>query len=255
MTGGAGPAMFARFAYPPNALGLCGPDDHAALLQAAAEPGADASAQIRHLAADFAGAWPYLQLIAAANRIDDPLDARVVAAYWIGSDLLDSVPPTWLADQSEERFRRSAGSRFDRVTAAVLAGGRPHHNFHVFAVSPWVGLLRGDTTGAPLRVLDQCRVRGGSVLAVAGDAAVVGTTALAWDGAALREVPSEANLRWQDVGYRLSARPRVGDRVALHWDWICQQLTAGQLRTLNGWTRQHLRIANSILLETPLVTA
>ena len=27
-----GPVLFARYAYPPNALGYCGPDDPAALL-------------------------------------------------------------------------------------------------------------------------------------------------------------------------------------------------------------------------------
>jgi hypothetical protein len=27
----AGPLLFARYAFPPNERGLCGPDDHAAL--------------------------------------------------------------------------------------------------------------------------------------------------------------------------------------------------------------------------------
>jgi hypothetical protein len=244
---GNGPAMFARFAYPPNALGLCGPDDHAALLHAAAEPDSAGAAEIRHLATGFAGAWPYLQLIAAANGIDDPLDARVVGAYWLGSDLLQAVPPTWLADHTEQRFRRTAGRLFDRVIAAVLAGGRPHHNFHVFAVSPWVGLLRGDTTGEPLRVLDQCRVRSGTVRSVSADRAGVATSALTWDGARLGEETTELELRWQDG----DVRPRVGDCVALHWDWICQGITARQALTLDAWTRHHLRIANTVFSATP----
>ena len=40
---------------------------------------------LRDLAAGFEGAYPYLELIAAANGIEDPLDTRVVDAYWIGN--------------------------------------------------------------------------------------------------------------------------------------------------------------------------
>jgi hypothetical protein len=253
MTSGAGPAMFARFAYPPNALGLCGPDDHAALLQASSEVTADACDEIRHLATGFAGAWPYLQLIAAANGIDDPLDARVVAAYWIGSDLLQAVPATWLADHAEGRFRQAAGRGFDQVVGAVLAGGRPHHNFHVFGVSPWVGLLRGDTTGAPLRVLDQCRVRVGTVLAVAGERATVATTTLRWDGQDLLPVPVTQDVRWQVGGYSLGERPEAGSAVAMHWDWICQPLAPSQAAALAGWSDHHLRMANAVLEERTII--
>ena len=40
---------------------------------------------------------------------------------------------------------------------AVAAGAVPHHCFHVFAVYPWLGLLRAGVVDEPLRVLDQCR--------------------------------------------------------------------------------------------------
>ncbi len=239
-----GPALFARFAYPPNALGLCGPHDHAALLQAVAEPGVEAVAELRHLAAQFTGAWPYLQLIAAANSIEDPLDERVVAAYWIGNNLLAAVPASWLADQAEDRFRRIAGPRFGQVTTAVLHGGRPHHNFHVFNVYPWVGLLRGDRTGEPLRVLDRCRIRPAQVQAVEPAAVTVATTKVVWDGEQLGEQPHMERLIWQRDGYHLGARPQVGEWVAAHWDWVCQPITPSQAATLSRWTQHHLAIAN-----------
>ena len=38
----AGPILFARYAYPPNALGYCGPADSGALLEYAAGPVSDA---------------------------------------------------------------------------------------------------------------------------------------------------------------------------------------------------------------------
>ena len=33
----------------------------------------------------------------------------------------------------------------------------PHHCFHVFAVYPWLGLLRSGIVEQPLHILDQCR--------------------------------------------------------------------------------------------------
>jgi len=253
---GDGPAMFARFAYPPNVLGLCGPDDHAALLQASSAGGPDATEQLRHLAGDFAGAWPYLQLIAAANGIADPLDERVVSAYWIGNKLLAAVPAPWLAHEADRRFRRIAGRRFEQVSEAVACGGRPHHNFHVFAVYPWVGLLRADRTGEPLRVIDRCRIRSGVVGAVDSGSVVVDTTRLEFVGDRLTQRPHRESLIWQVDGSRLGAVPQVGDTVALHWDWVCLTLTPVQAATLESWTVHHLRIANRLLsAESPLPAA
>ena len=93
-----GPVAFARFAYPPGALGYCGPADSSSLLTAAAE--GTALRELSALAVRFGGAWPYLKLIASENGIDDPLDPLVVEAYWIGNELLERVhrlhlSPTW----------------------------------------------------------------------------------------------------------------------------------------------------------------
>lgn len=85
-----GPVLFARYAYPPNSLGYCGPSDPSALLQAASD-GTDL-VELGHLAARFEGAWPYLQLIAACNGIANPLDRRVVEAYWVGNSSSTEYP-------------------------------------------------------------------------------------------------------------------------------------------------------------------
>ena len=60
--------MFARYALPPNRHGYCGPDDPGALFDTAV---AGPDAEIEALAKAFDGAWPYLELIATANRIAD----------------------------------------------------------------------------------------------------------------------------------------------------------------------------------------
>lgn len=90
-----GPVLFARFAYPPNSLGYCGPDDSAAVRDYAVTGTADRG--LAELAGMFSGALPYLQLIAAASHIADPLDERVVHAYWLGGPQLERVGPSVLA--------------------------------------------------------------------------------------------------------------------------------------------------------------
>lgn len=233
----SGPALFARFAYPPNSRHLCGPDDPAALLEAIGDVAGEA--EIRARAAGFAGAWPYLQLIAGALGLADPLDVRVVTAYWIGGPDLARVPPGLLA--------RDLGDRFGLSADAVLAGGRPHHNLHVFAVYPFAGLLRGDTTGEPLRVLDQCRIRPGVVAQVDAEMAWVVSDRLVWDGNKLSTEPTEQKVRWRQNGYALTAPPTVGTHVALHWDWVSAPITALHRWWINEETRRHLAIANQSL--------
>lgn len=242
-----GPVRFARFAYPPNVLGYCGPDEHRTLLELGAADPAEALADggLRVLARGFEGAWPYLELIAAANGVADPLDDRVVEAYWIGNRLLDRVPAAVLGPSLEARFRDGAGPAWEHLAAEAACGARPHHQFHVFAVYPWVGLLRGGHEDAALRVLDRCRIRWGRVLAAAPGGAVVRSRPLAWDGRLLSLGPArEESAVVADDGYAFVHDLAAGDWVALHWDWVCERLTPAGLRALRRVTADQLDLVN-----------
>ena len=168
MTDAAGPLLFARYAYPPNALGLCGADVRRTLLEYGAARESDGG--LAELARTFEGAWPYLELIAGANGIADPLDPRVVEAYWVGNELLDRVEPGALARHVDDRFRRPPGTGTGATSPTRSpAGAVPHHCFHVFAVYPWLGLLRSGIVEEPLHILDQCRTTPARVVAVDGE--------------------------------------------------------------------------------------
>ncbi|CAI9404151.1 DUF6390 family protein [Nocardioides sp. T2.26MG-1] len=241
----SGPLRFARYAYPPNALGYCGPDAAPLLLEHTAR-GAD-DADLRRLLRGFEGAWPYLELIATANGLRDPLDARVVEAYWVGNVLLDRVGPRLMGDSVESRFRgRTSLRSWSRLAEVLPTGAVPHHSFHVLAVYPWVGLLRGGHAGdEPLRVMDRCRVRWGQVLTIAGPVAVVRSRPLAWDGRRLTlaaPVDEPAVLRVGDRGLAGALRP--GDWCSLHWDWVCERLDGWQVATLRRRTLDQLAAVN-----------
>ncbi len=237
----AGPLLFVRYAYPPNRLGFCGPADSVALREYGLAGVVDGG--LTRLAQAFAGAWPYLELIAAGTGIRDPLDRRVVEAYWVGNRLLDTVPLGRIADSMEERFRSRVGSAFGWLADGVLQGGVPHHSFHVFGVYPWVGLLGDDRkAGQALTVLDKCRIRWGQVCAVDGARLTVRSRPLTWDGRILAlagpvtEVAEAPVAGPDEIG--------LGDWVSLHWHWVCDRLTDRQVRALRGYTKRHLDLVN-----------
>jgi hypothetical protein len=243
MTPTAGPLLFARYAYPPNALGLCGADRPQTLLEYGDAGVSDGG--LAELTRTFDGAWPYLELIAGASGIDDPLDARVVSAYWVGNELLDRVEPGRLVRHLDERFRGRLGRAAERVAGAAAAGAVPHHCFHVFAVYPWLGLLRTGIVDEPLRVLDRCRTAPATVLEVDGEAAQVLVRPLAWDGRTLSFGSAEPRaVRWAADGRAFLPALTPGDRVALHWDFVCDVLDPRGDLALQRATRRALRAAN-----------
>jgi hypothetical protein len=240
----AGPLLFARYAYAPNALGFCGADSPRTLLEYGDARASDGG--LAELARTFDGAWPYLTLIAGANGIKDPLDPRVVEAYWVGNDLLDRVRPGDLARHVDERFRGRIGRAQEHVIDAIAAGALPHHCFHVFAVYPWLGLLRTGVVDQPLHILDQCRTTTATVQAVDGDSLDVLLRPLLWDGAALYLGDRRTRtVRWRDDGLAFVRTPEPGDDVALHWDFVCDLLSPQASLRLHRATCRALHAVNN----------
>jgi hypothetical protein len=243
----AGPVLFARYAYGPNRLGLCGPDDAEALFGETSN-GND-ERELRELALGFEGAYPYLELIARANAIADPLDRGVVEAYWLGSPLLDAVTPNLLGESLRLRFRphlRQPAWRW--LQASAPSGAKPIHAFHVLDVFPKVGLMRSEQADKVLETMDSCRIRWGRVRDRVGDTLVVNAVPLVLvDGKlALGPARVEQVTGWRD-GHGFLGEVRPDDVVSIHWGWACDVLGADQVDRLIGWTRRQLSIANETI--------
>ncbi len=240
----AGPLLFARYAYGPNRLGYCGPDEAQELFEQASSGHEDNA--LRALARRFEGAYPYLELIARSSGIADPLDPRVVEAYWLGSPLLETVTPRLLGESLERRFRshlRGDGWRW--LATKPEDGALPVHAFHVLDVFPRVGLMRSGSLDRVLETMDSCRIRWGRVEERIGDWLVVSAVPLAMvDGRLTFGAPRHARIRaWRDgAGFLGGVEP--GDVVSIHWDWACDRLDRRQLDQLVGWTTRELEIAN-----------
>ena len=227
-----GAVRFAQYAYPPNELGYCGPPGARVMLAP------EAVDEIGRRARLFDGAWAYLELIAAVTGSDDPLSAEVVDAYWLGSDLLAAVQPKEVVAHLEDRFRGQLGGSWrDAAERAV-----PHHSFQVFEVYPWARLLLdGKPPGPAVQVLDRCRIRVGEVVGVDDEEVDVVSRPLHWDGHRLAEGDAVAErARWSVGGQSLIETPVVGSTVALHWDWVCDEITPAQGRLVRELERGQL---------------
>ncbi|TGD84908.1 hypothetical protein BayCH28_23595 [Mycolicibacterium sp. CH28] len=227
--------LFARFAFPPNELGYCGPPDASVLLSGGGHT------PIAGHARGFDGAWPYLEEIAAASGNRDPLDAEVVRSYWVGGPLLDTVDPAVLTRRLRSVFANQPTGLLDRLDGPILA----HHSFHVFVVYPWIRFLDTDPA-TPLGILQACRIRWGVVDSVDDEHVVLLARTLAFDGQRLSlSDPIQETVRWSRAGISLAPAPNPGDTVAAHWDWVCGQLEDDDVTALAAATARTLDWVNA----------
>jgi hypothetical protein len=236
--------LFARYAYPPNELGYCGPPDNSEVLTCDAD-GLEATARC------FEGTWPYFEFIAKYHN-RRPLDSDVIEAYWIGGPLTETLDVRTEGAGLLQALAR-AGRTWAHAPDDLLPGMTPDHNFHVFAIYPWLGLLPLNLGDQPRLVLDRCRIRWGEVLHLDGDTATVLSPVIEWDGSRLSLGPRrEESVTVEKGTIRLAGELSPGDLVTLHWDWICEAISPERLTYLRRSTAAHLDIANQ-RLESGLV--
>lgn len=238
----SGLLAFIRYGFMPNHLGYCGGDEADLLFEHAATGRADA--RLAPLLARFTGAVPYLRTIASANGITDPFDRRVVDAYWLGNDLLDTVEASALSRTLEERFGRQLTGRLrDEVLRKPPAGARPYHLFHVLDV-----YRRLEAKEISMAAMESCRISWGRVRGVEPAALVVDRQPLVErDGRlALGPEAPERVLR-SLAGQGFTDDVAVGDWVSVHWGWACEVLDGARLAHLRRWSAHHLVLANQTI--------
>jgi hypothetical protein len=226
-----GAALFARYAYAPNALGYCGPPGSALV---------DGSeAQVRAAARGFSGAWPYLRVLAGMAGIADPLDARVVSGYWLGGGITAGLDGGAFGARLLAVLGPQAGHYWAHLTPELLDEAAATHCFHVFGVYPWSRLLTGPMAEHPVHVLDSCRIRWGTVVRSRADVVDVRTRRLSWDGHALALAPPAVERL---TGVAVAVEP--GQQVALHWDRLCDVLDPAAVDALAASTAWQLEVTN-----------
>lgn len=257
-----GALLAARYAFMPNKLRYCGGDNNSELFEYAAHQASDDG--LKELLKEFETMFPYLKLIAEANKIIDPFNYKVVEAYWLGNELLENVSMNnfyrYLVDEQKLK-KKLKPSLAQKVFGKIPVGAKPHHSFHVLNIPKRTGNYPVEHT---LLTMDECRISWGQIkefkqdnkdqksfsrkiivdyqpLQVVGDNIILGQKQA-------REVWSELNNQSfateLKVNNQTSAEALVGKWVAIHWGWVCDFLTEDQVKNLEKWTKYNLNLAN-----------
>ncbi len=235
-----GAILAARYAYMPNQLRYCGGDRNSELLSYIGTNRVDQG--LNNLLVEFETMYPYLKLIAEANNIIDPFDYRVVEAYWIGNELLETVSARGIYEHMVDGQRMKAKFKnkiLEKVFGKIPLGAKPHHSWHVFNIP------RANREYYPaeyLNTLNQCRIVPAKIVEISSDKLKVVYEPLVVKndiiiiGSKIRErIYFDKNIYF-DL--------KVGSWVAVHWGWVCDVLTDSQVKNLKKWTDYNLTLAN-----------
>jgi hypothetical protein len=204
--------------------------------------------ELRRIAQGFEGAWPYLELISSENDVRDPLDPRVVEAYWLGNDLLAHVGPRAHHADLEHRFRdRARPAEWRWLEGKAASTARVHHSFHVLEVLPRIGLIRGGLPADLLGVLERCLIRPGAVVEQTPDHLDVRSAPLEFHDGGLRFGAPRIERLAPGAADAYGDELASGDLVALHWERVCGRLDPVQARRLRAVTDHNIAIANTTI--------
>lgn len=238
-----GLSLCARFGYPPNSLSLCGPEQQHNLSWYAENLKPDQGTT--EILQQFSTLYPYLQLIAGANNIQDPFDPRVVEAYWIGNSLLNTISVRSLEIHLTDTLLLKRKLNIKRLTPILSKLDHhplPHHSFHVLNIYHRTGHVEEDHT---IQSMDACIIQWGTVVKKLSTSLVVKTspltskdTVLEFGKSMLREIfPVGENDK-------IFTSIKLNDIVSYHWGYLCQKLNKRQLMNLQYYTKLSIDLAN-----------
>ncbi len=241
-----GVARCSRYAYGPNKLRMCGPDQQAELSAYIQTHERDQG--LNKILSQFKTLYPYLESIAQANHIRDPFDDRVVKAYWIGNELLEAISPKQFYAHLTDSLtlkRKMNQKNFAELAEKLPVGARMHHSFHVLNVYKRTGQLEILHT---LESMDACRVSWGKVTTIDGGKITLHRKPLLLHNNKL--------LLGDPIVYTLTRKlddndvfdeAGVGDWVTIHWHKPCEIVNDRDVRFLEFYTNKHIQLSNMTL--------
>lgn len=240
-----------RYAFMPNRLHFCGPENQADILEfySGMNENKIAKRSIKPLLEKFETMYPYLKVIARANEVKNPLDEQVVEAYWLGNENLEEVSLSALYFHLTDTLgvKKKLGMKnFINFEKGFSKKSLPHHNFHVFSVWRRTGKTEDFHT---LATIDACRISWGLVTHVGSGYLRLKTRPLSSSarGEIFEGEIVEKNVLNQAENSPLLKNVTEGDLVSLHWGAPCEKLTERQVANLQKYTELCISIANSDL--------
>jgi len=195
--------------------------------------------QIREMLSKFEGLYPYLQFIASKHKLD-PFDFKVIEAYWLGNELLDSFTREDYQNFLPELEKRGLPQKYSKEAKERMPEGAiPHHTFHVLFVG--VGRVTG-TVPTNLESMQKCMATWGEVTETGQDTVLVkGPVLLKSEKFILQEKEYQVKYRKEIM------QPKKGDHIAMHWGECAHELSPEQLDNLKKYTERVIEAVNSTL--------
>lgn len=193
--------------------------------------------KVREILEGFKAAFSYYKLIAESNNIKDPFNEKVVKAYWIGNELLESVSIDSLREMIIKEFSKpgllSLEAAKEKAKKAAFSS-KAHHSFHVLVIGSVTGrvVLEG-------KLLDICRIGWGNVT---GYKKNKGENGLVVKYRSLQQKNgrySLANPSFKFVFWdkKLISKIKIGDIVTTHWGHVVQTISKKDLNSLEKYTQ------------------
>lgn len=229
----SGAKIAIKYGYVPCRLGLCGPEDkkNKKIITQYLKGEAEAGKKIGKIIREFRGAYPYYQLIARSNKISNPLDSRVVEAYWTGNSLLKKVSVSDYARMMEKDFLplgKMPREKIDKLPSRAI----PFHSFHVLFIGSVTGRFQ-----ETLRGLDLCRVSWGRVMKIEEDKIIVLLQPLKFGKKISLGKPETRKINWsKDILEKI----KKGDWISMHWGTAIEKLNKNKLNNLKKYTLKTL---------------
>jgi len=240
----SGPKIAALYGLIPNRLGLCGPRQE---LLKKFIIGKLSIPEIIPVLEKFEAAYPYYQLIATKNKIDNgPFNKKVIEAYWLGNELLEKVTTDDLRQLITEKFSRPgllSKTEAQKRAKKIPENSKPHHSFHVMVLGSITGSI--DFTGKT-KLKDICRVGWGRVTGISakGGPASSGKDKLTvicdpLVGSKIIKFgdPIKKEITWDK---EILPSIKIGNWVSFHWNWALQILNEENIVNLHKYTQNTL---------------
>ena len=232
-----------NYAFPPNSLKYCGPNDKTReLLEYAKIKKADLG--LAELIKKFEILYPYLQLIAHENNIVDPFDEKVVEGYWIGNEFLENITIknfyTHLIEK-QNITKKVSKKEFNWLMKKIPIGGLPHHTFHVLNIFKGVQNKSAENI---LNTMDSCRISVGKVIELEPQIGVMVKPLHVINNKLCLGKPVKKNII-SPIAEKKNIQ--LGCYVSIHWNAFCEVLSQEQVKNLNKYTKLAIDLANTTI--------
>lgn len=226
------------YSLTPNRLGFCGPQkssDQEKLISFLLGKGSEK--EVRKILSKFEAAYNYYKLIANKNNIRDPLNIKVIEAYWLGNKLLEKVSAEDLGKMILKNFvkpnlltKEKALERIDIIPESSKA----HHSFHVLIL----GSITGRVDFSNIKLKDICRPGWGKVIYVKGNKVLVEYEPLSKEKERIKLGRKKRKYIYWDS--KLVPDISAGDWVSFHWNFLVQKLEKDNVKNLEKYTKNNL---------------